>query len=175
MKVPQNSVILGLLPAVLASPLEARQEPDAHDSSSGWSWGYGPPDWNGGNNGGSSGQSGQGAANLGYKHVAVFSVDGLHASDIPKWLAYKPDSNISALLNTGYLYPNANTSAPSDSYPGTVAQYTGGSPKTTGVWYDVIFDRSVYPPGSDCTGESGYEGKLDAGQSLIQWTNICSR
>jgi hypothetical protein len=39
-----------------------------------------------------------------------------------------------------------------------MAQYTGASPRTTGVWYDDIWDRSFFPPGSDCTGKSGAEG-----------------
>ena len=91
-----------------------------------------------------------------YKHVAVFSVDGLHASDLDKYVALKPNSNISALLKTAYQYSGAYTSAPSDSFPGTVAQYTGASPKTTGVWYDDIWNRNIFAPGSDCTGPPGY-------------------
>ena len=91
-----------------------------------------------------------------YKHVAVFSVDGLHASDLDKYVALKPNSNISALLNTGYQYSGAYTSAPSDSFPGTMAQFTGATPKTTGVWYDDIWNRNIFAPGSDCTGPPGY-------------------
>lgn len=70
-----------------------------------------------------------------YKYVFVVSPDGLHASDIPKYVAARPSSNISMLLQTGYEYTDACTSAPSDSFPGTVAQFTGGGPRTTGVWY----------------------------------------
>lgn len=93
-----------------------------------------------------------------YKHVAIFSIDGMHASDVEKYLVVRPNSNISQLVDTAYLYPNANTSAPSDSYPGSMAQFTGGSPRTTGVWYDVIYDRAFYPPGSNCIGPQGTEG-----------------
>lgn len=81
-----------------------------------------------------------------FKRVISISVDGLHSSDVNKWLAYNPNSNISALLKTGYEYSNAYTSAPSDSFPGTCAFYTGATPKTTGVWYDDTWDRSLYAP-----------------------------
>ena len=91
-----------------------------------------------------------------YKYVAVFSVDGLHASDLEKYLALRPNSNISALLKTGYQYSGAYTSAPSDSFPGTVAQFTGATPKTTGVWYDDIWNRNIFAPGSNCTSPPGY-------------------
>jgi predicted AlkP superfamily pyrophosphatase or phosphodiesterase len=59
-----------------------------------------------------------------FQRVAIFSIDSLHASDIPKWLA-KGASNISQMLKNGYLYSDAWTSFPSDSFPGTIAQYTG--------------------------------------------------
>ncbi|KAM0796201.1 type I phosphodiesterase/nucleotide pyrophosphatase [Usnea florida] len=84
-----------------------------------------------------------------YNHVAVFSVDGLHASDIDKYIALRPNSSIAALLKTGYQYSGAYTSAPSDSFPGTVAQFTGATPRTTGVWYDDIWNRDIFAPGSD--------------------------
>lgn len=71
-----------------------------------------------------------------YKHVFAVSPDGLHASDIPKYVAMRPKSNIAKLLQTGIEYTDTYTSAPSDSFPGTCAQFTGGGPRTTGVWYD---------------------------------------
>jgi len=92
--------------------------------------------------------------------MAVFSVDGMHASDVEKYLAVRPTSNISILLATGYEYTNAYTSAPSDSFPGTMAQWTGGTPAVTGVWYDDTWDRSWYAPGSNCQGPPGAESKL---------------
>lgn len=90
-----------------------------------------------------------------YKYIFVISPDGLHASDIPKYVAARPNSNISQLLDSAYFYSGAYTSAPSDSFPGTVAQYTGAMPKTTGVWYDDIYVRDIYPIGSNCTGPIG--------------------
>jgi hypothetical protein len=43
-------------------------------------------------------------------------------------------------------YLDASTSKPSDSYAGIVAQFTGGSPRSTGVFYDVSYDRTLSPP-----------------------------
>lgn len=97
-----------------------------------------------------------------YEHVALFSVDGFHSSDVAKYTSLRPQSNIATLLATGYEYTNAFTSAPSDSFPGTLNQLTGASPRTTGVWYDDIWDRGVYPPYSTnktrCEGKPGSEG-----------------
>lgn len=92
-----------------------------------------------------------------YKHVAVFSIDGLHASDLDKYVA-RGSSNISKLLSTGIKYSNAWTSFPSDSFPGVLAPFTGASPKTHGVWYDDTWDRTFYDPGSNCKGSPGAEG-----------------
>ncbi|KAI9684479.1 MAG: hypothetical protein M1829_002289 [Trizodia sp. TS-e1964] len=92
-----------------------------------------------------------------YKYVAAFSVDGLHPSDVQKYIALKPQSAIASLLATGYEYTDARTSGPSDSFPGILNQFTGASPRNTGVWYDVIWDRSYFPIGSDCSGKPGAE------------------
>lgn len=121
-------------------------------------------------------------------HVVAISVDGMHASDIPKYLAARPNSNFQYLLNTGYLYPNAFTSAPSDSFPGTVAQYTGATvnilrllfhatkltthqPSYSGVWYDDTWDYTMYPAGTNCTGPIGtevlYDETIDYNDTLL--------
>ena len=93
-----------------------------------------------------------------YKHVALFSIDGFHGSDVPKYIAKRPNGTIAKLVATGYEYTDAFTSAPSDSFPGTMNFMTGASPRTTGVWYDDTFDRSFFAPGSNCTGPPGAEG-----------------
>ncbi|KAA8911411.1 type I phosphodiesterase/nucleotide pyrophosphatase [Sphaerosporella brunnea] len=96
-----------------------------------------------------------------YKHVAVFSIDGFHGSDVAKYIAVRPKSTIATLLETGYEYTDAFTSAPSDSFPGTQAQFTGAGPRTTGVWYDDTYDRTFFAPGSDCSGKPGAEVVYD--------------
>lgn len=94
-----------------------------------------------------------------YKYVAAFSVDGFHGSDVEKYIKARPESTIAKLLQTGYEYTSAYTSAPSDSFPGTLNQFTGASPKTTGVWYDDAYDREFFAPSSGCKGPPGAEGK----------------
>src|ERR1700744_2699245 len=53
-----------------------------------------------------------------YKHVLLISVDGLHASDLSNWIENHRSGNIAKLASHGIIYPNAFTTAPSDSYPG---------------------------------------------------------
>jgi hypothetical protein len=102
-----------------------------------------------------------------YEHVLLISVDGLHAADLAKWIETHPTSTFAKLASTGIVYPNAFTTAPSDSYPGMIAQVTGASSKTAGLFYDDSYDRTSYPsrffytsqnmadPG--CTGTIGTE------------------
>src|SRR5207245_757361 len=58
-------------------------------------------------------------------------------------------------------YNQASTSIPSDSFPGLLAMVTGGTPKSTGVFYDAAYDRSLYPPGSACQGPRGTQTVYD--------------
>jgi hypothetical protein len=80
-----------------------------------------------------------------YEHVLLISVDGMHAVDLTNWVQNHPNSNFAKLAATGITYPNAFTTAPSDSYPGMIAQATGGTPKTAGLFYDDSYDRTEYP------------------------------
>jgi hypothetical protein len=43
----------------------------------------------------------------------------------------------------------------------SLAQFSGANPRTTGVWYDDVFDRSFYAPGSNCAGPAGAEVVYD--------------
>jgi hypothetical protein len=80
------------------------------------------------------------------KHVILISVDGLHALDLTKYVESHEGSTLAALSRHGITYTNAYASQPSDSFPGLAALVTGGSPTTTGFWYDVTFNRAVSPP-----------------------------
>jgi hypothetical protein len=97
------------------------------------------------------------AAEALYKHVLLISVDGLHALDVANYAAAHPASHLAGLTHSGLFYPNAVTPAPSDSFPGLVAQVTGGTPAVTGVFYDDSFDRTYFSPASNCQGEPGAE------------------
>ena len=82
-----------------------------------------------------------------YVHVVYLSVDGLRESDLedPNLAADLP--NINALRETGVTYANAFTPAPTDSFPGALAEFTGASPRTTGIYYDFAHSNSLYAPG----------------------------
>ena len=112
-------------------------------------------------------------------HVLLVSVDGLHQQDLDWWVGHHPDSTLAALARGGVEYAHARTPFPSDSFPGMVAQVTGGNPRTTGVYYDDTVNRALLPAGTtNCAGaEPGAEvtyfeqldrdqTRLDAGQGL---------
>src|SRR5579883_1909532 len=67
------------------------------------------------------------------KRVLFISVDGMHALDLSNYVRDHPDSTLARLSAHGVTYTQAWTSRPSDSFPGTLAEFTGGSPITTGV------------------------------------------
>ena len=113
------------------------------------------------------------------KHVLLLSVDGLHQSDLAWYVKAHPASALAALVKRSKQFSNASTPFPSDSFPGMVAQVTGGNPKTTGVYYDVTYNHALDAPGTvDCsTAKPGTmvafdesadrdQTKLDAGQGL---------
>jgi len=88
------------------------------------------------------------------KHVLLLSIDGMHAVDFYNCTngiaganggaPYCP--NLAALGQTAINYVNAVSSKPSDSFPGMAALASGGTPKSTGLYYDVAYDRSLNPP-----------------------------
>src|SRR5476649_666930 len=80
------------------------------------------------------------------KHVLLISVDGMHALDLANYVQAHPNSTLAQLSAHGKTYTNATTSQPSDSFPGLTALVTGGSPITTGFWYDVSYNRKLSPP-----------------------------
>jgi hypothetical protein len=115
----------------------------------------------------------------GGRHVLLISVDGLHASDLSRWIAAHPQSNLANLSKAGTTYANASASEPSDSFPGLMALVTGGTPKTTGVFYDDTFTRNMWAPGSNCPGPAGTEtmyaenlDKTDASGNIPLFTSI---
>jgi Type I phosphodiesterase / nucleotide pyrophosphatase len=98
------------------------------------------------------------------RHVLLISVDGLHALDLSNYVASHKDSTLAALTAHGITYTNNSTSTPSDSFPGLAALVTGGSPTTTGLWYDDTYNRALSPPamtdglgnpGGSCPGKIG--------------------
>jgi hypothetical protein len=98
------------------------------------------------------------------KHVLLLSIDGMHAADfyncahgiagVKGGNPYCP--NLAALGQTGINYVATASSMPSDSFPGLAALVSGGSSKTTGLYYDVAYDRSLDAPATTTgTGLAG--------------------
>jgi predicted AlkP superfamily pyrophosphatase or phosphodiesterase len=88
-----------------------------------------------------------------YERVLLISVDGLHALDVARYVGSHPTSTLAQLASHGITYSNARTPANSDSFPGLLALVTGGSPVTSGLFYDVSYDRTYFANGdSTCAG-----------------------
>jgi predicted AlkP superfamily pyrophosphatase or phosphodiesterase len=90
------------------------------------------------------------------QHVLLISVDGLHALDAARFIASHPNSALAELASHGTMYTDANTPQLSDSFPGILALVTGGSPVSSGLFYDVSYDRTIFAPtNTTCTGGAG--------------------
>ncbi len=81
-------------------------------------------------------------------HVLLISVDGMHQSDLAWYVRNHPRSLLAQLTYHGLEYANARTPIPSDSFPGIVAQVTGGDPRVTGVYYDAEYNHDLLAPGA---------------------------
>ena len=79
------------------------------------------------------------------KHVLLISVDGLHALDVANYVANHPNSALAELQPRRHLQQRTHASQfrffPRSSSPGD-----GGSPITTGLFYDVSYDRTFFDP-----------------------------
>jgi Type I phosphodiesterase / nucleotide pyrophosphatase len=127
-----------------------------------------------------TGQASTGASSAApAEHVLMLSVDGLHASDLTYYVDHNPSSALAALVNRGVNFTHAMTPVPSDSFPGMVAQVTGGNPSSTGIYYDDSWNHELLPAGTtSCAGvKPGVEVtyfeaadknplSIDAGQGL---------
>ena len=93
------------------------------------------------------------------RHVLLISIDGMHVLDYDNCVAAGTCRNLALLGQTGVSYKHTSASKPSDSFPGLTALVTGGTPKSTGVYYDVAYDRLLSPPaettGNGLTGAPG--------------------
>jgi len=107
------------------------------------------------------------------KHILLISVDGMHALDLINYVTSHPNSTFAQLSAHGNTYTNASAAQPSDSFPGLAALVTGGSPVTTGLWYDATWNRKLSPPaasnpivgitGGACPGTIGTVVEFDEG------------
>src|SRR5689334_5004406 len=103
-------------------------------------------------------------------HVLVISIDGMHALDLALFVKNYTNSTLARLTRAGFNYTSASTPKPSDSLPGNLALCTGGSPLSTGVFYDRSYDRTYVPAGyvSGPTGTAViYDESADLNSSAL--------
>ena len=107
------------------------------------------------------------------QHVLLISVDGLHALDIARYIEAHPGSALAELSRHGVTFSNAYTPGNSDSFPGLLALVTGGSPISTGLFYDVSYDRTLFDPTNAlCVGTAGNRMVFDESIDLYQANNV---
>jgi predicted AlkP superfamily pyrophosphatase or phosphodiesterase len=102
--------------------------------------------------------------------VLLISIDGFHAVDLANYVKRRPASALARLSSHGVTYTNAYSSFPSNSWPGLMALITGGTSVSTGVLFENNYDRSLSPPGSDCSTrgtEIVYDGSIDIDNKKI--------
>lgn len=117
--------------------------------------------------------AGQDRPSVANTHVLLLSVDGLHALDVANYVKSHPQSAMAQLAATGVTYTNARTPRNSDSFPGLLALITGGSPVTTGLFYDVSYDRTIFDPtNTTCSGSAGNMMVFDESIDLYNAQNV---
>jgi hypothetical protein len=84
------------------------------------------------------------------RRVLLVSIDGFRALDLANFVRSHPNSALAQLSSSGVTYSQAFTTKPSDFVPGELSLLTGGSPISTGVWYEATYSRTLSPPGSNC-------------------------
>jgi hypothetical protein len=90
-----------------------------------------------------------------YKQAIFLSFDGMHQFDLTNYIAAHPNSNWASILKSAIVYSNARTSSPSDSLPATASIFTGAYPRSNGIFWETVWDRALYPGGSNCEGSQG--------------------
>jgi Type I phosphodiesterase / nucleotide pyrophosphatase len=110
-------------------------------------------------------------SNGSYKQAIFLSFDGMHQFDLVRYIATHPNSTWAKIVQNAVVYSNARTSSPSDSLPGTTALFSGTSPRNSGIFWETVYDRSLYTPGSNCTGPQGtiadYSEAIDLDNTML--------
>jgi len=106
-----------------------------------------------------------------YKQAIYLSFDGMHQFDLVRYIATHPSSTWAKIVQNAVVYSNARASSPSDSLPGTTALFSGTSPRNSGIFWETVYDRSLYPPGSNCVGPVGtiadYSEAIDLDNTML--------
>ena len=110
-----------------------------------------------------------------YKQVIFLSFDGMHQFDLIRQIANYPSSAFATIVKNAVVYSNAQTSSPSDSLPATASLFTGAAPRSNGIWWEQMFDRSLYTGGTGCSGPIGgicdYSEAADLDNTIITGGN----
>jgi acid phosphatase len=106
------------------------------------------------------------------QHVLLISVDGLHEADVTDPNLQPDLTNLRALQKAGVSYTDASTSKPSDSFPGTLSYLTGASPRTTGVYYDDSYSRTLFAPGTTDPSKSTPGTEVQYAENLDKNSNL---
>jgi hypothetical protein len=115
------------------------------------------------------GQSSQSRTSLSAQHVILLSIDGAHALDIAKYIQSNPHSALAELSGMAVTFTNASLPV-GDFYPGVLSFIAGGTPNSTGVWYDGGYDRELSAAGSNCSkigAEFLYDENIDINVDLL--------
>ena len=91
--------------------------------------------------------------------VLLLSVDGLHGFDLERFVANNPYSALAHLSRHGRTYAHASATRPADSFPGLLAMVSGGTPRSTGVYYDDGYDRALAAASGPCVAGARVQWK----------------
>jgi hypothetical protein len=104
------------------------------------------------------------------RHVLMISVDGMHEQDLARCVRDRTCPHIAEIAEHGVTYSEARTPGLSDSVPGLAALVTGGGPVSTGLFYDDVYDRTLFPGwDTTCSTKPGIEVFL---QELVGIDNL---
>ncbi|CAG8596686.1 18968_t:CDS:2 [Dentiscutata erythropus] len=81
-----------------------------------------------------------------FNHVLLISIDGLHQKDVDVFTKDNPGCTLATILKNAVYFTNVQDSFPTDSFPGLMAQVTGGKPATTGVCMMILGIVLFIPP-----------------------------
>ncbi|HEU4389456.1 MAG TPA: alkaline phosphatase family protein [Blastocatellia bacterium] len=104
--------------------------------------------------------------------VLLISIDGMHAVDLARYVAGNPTSTLAQLSRKGRTYTNAIGAKPSDSFPGLLAMITGGTPRSTGVYYDDTYDRSLAAASGPCVAGARVQWKQNLDVTPLTYTTV---
>ena len=106
-----------------------------------------------------------------FQHVLLISIDGMHETDFLNCASGHYCPHLAELAESGVDYRDTSTSRPSDSFPGLTAIVSGSSPRSSGAFYDVAYDRSLDPPAlTTGNGVAGAPGLCTPGTPPMGYT-----